>query len=56
MAARGILDEARRLSGDHPVVGTHGRAGVSHALLVSVAERVARGAPMAVTIEKATQA
>lgn len=56
MAARGILDEARRLSGDHLVVGTHGRTGVSHALLVSVAERVARGARMPVTIRKAAQA
>jgi universal stress protein A len=43
-AAR-IVDYARRHGVDLIVVGTHGRTGVSRALLGSVAERVVRTAP-----------
>ncbi len=35
-----IIDEARRWSADLIVIGTHGRRGVSHLLLGSVAEKV----------------
>ena len=42
--ARQIVDYARRNSIDLIVVGTHGRTGVSHALLGSVAEAVTRRA------------
>lgn len=48
--ARGILDEADRLGVDHVVVGTHGRTGLNHLVLGSVAERVAREARKPVTI------
>ena len=43
--ARQIVDYARRNNIDLIVVGTHGRTGVSHALLGSVAEAVTRRAP-----------
>ena len=43
--ARQIVDYARRHAIDLIVLGTHGRAGVSHALLGSVAEAVTRRAP-----------
>lgn len=49
-AAKGIVDEATRLGVDHVVVGTHGRKGLNHFVLGSVAERVAKEAPMPVTI------
>jgi K+-sensing histidine kinase KdpD len=42
--ARQILNYVRRNSIDLIVLGTHGRTGVSHALLGSVAEAVARRA------------
>jgi len=42
--ARQIVDYARRNNIDLIVVGTHGRTGVSHALLGSVAEAVTRRA------------
>lgn len=35
------------------VVGSHGRTGVGHALLGSVAERIVRTAPCAVLVVKA---
>jgi universal stress protein A len=40
----GIIYEARATGADLIVMGTHGRSGLSHALLGSVAERVIRGA------------
>jgi nucleotide-binding universal stress UspA family protein len=40
-----ILDEAIVWAADLFVMGTHGRSGLSHALLGSVAERVLRKAP-----------
>jgi nucleotide-binding universal stress UspA family protein len=43
--AKGIAEYAREQGADLIVMGTHGRRGVSHALLGSVAERVLRTAP-----------
>jgi nucleotide-binding universal stress UspA family protein len=39
-----IVDRARDLGADLIVIGTHGRRGLSHAMLGSVAERVVRRA------------
>jgi nucleotide-binding universal stress UspA family protein len=46
--ADAILDEAQRAGAELIVVGTHGRRGMSHALLGSIAERVVRTAPVPV--------
>jgi universal stress protein A len=43
--AKGIIEHAREQGVDLIVMGTHGRHGLSHALLGSVAERVLRTAP-----------
>jgi nucleotide-binding universal stress UspA family protein len=43
-----ILKAAEDLSADLIVLGTHGRTGIAHAFLGSVAERVMRTAPCAV--------
>ncbi len=43
-----ILDAAKELRADLVVVGTHGRRGLSHALLGSVAEKVVRLSPVPV--------
>ena len=48
--ARKILDIAERDKPDLLVIGTHGRTGVKHAVMGSVAERVARQAPCPVLI------
>jgi nucleotide-binding universal stress UspA family protein len=40
-----IIDAAEELGVDLIVIGTHGRGGLSHALLGSVAEKVVRKAP-----------
>jgi nucleotide-binding universal stress UspA family protein len=48
--AQCIVEEAKRRGADHVVVGTHSKKGVQHFVLGSVAERVARDAPMPVTI------
>lgn len=48
--AKGIVEEAARLGANHVVVGTHGRKGLEHLVLGSVAERVAREANVPVTI------
>ena len=54
-AARGILEYARDKRIDLIVLGTHGRTGVSHAILGSVAETVVRLAPCPVlTVPAAT--
>jgi universal stress protein A len=44
-AAEGICEAARDLGADLVVVSTHGRTGLSHMLIGSVAERVVRHAP-----------
>ena len=43
-----IVDTAKKLKADLIVMGTHGRTGLSHVLLGSVAERVVRTASCAV--------
>jgi nucleotide-binding universal stress UspA family protein len=48
--SRKIVDYAEEHDVDHVVIGSHGRTGVSRILLGSVAETVARRAPMPVTI------
>ena len=45
-----IVDFADERDVDHIVVGSHGRTGASRVLLGSVAEKVARRAPVPVTI------
>ncbi len=50
--AKGILGEAERAGVDQIVVGTHGRKGVAHLLLGSVAERVVREATVPVLVVK----
>ena len=49
-AHRAICDYAREHDIDLIVMGTHGRTGLAHAALGSVAERVLRGAPSPVLI------
>jgi nucleotide-binding universal stress UspA family protein len=44
-AATEIVQRARDLAADLIVIGTHGRRGLAHALLGSVAERVVQRAP-----------
>jgi nucleotide-binding universal stress UspA family protein len=44
-APRVIADAAKKLKADLVVMSTHGRSGLSHVLLGSVAERVVRTAP-----------
>lgn len=49
----GILSEAARLGADLIVMSTHGRSGIAHALVGSVAERVVRQSPIPVcTVRK----
>ena len=48
--AAAIVDCAMERGVDRIVVGSHGRSGVSRILLGSVAERIARRAPVPVTI------
>ncbi|MBZ6496897.1 universal stress protein [Natrinema longum] len=48
--ARTILEYAEENDADHIVMGSHGRSGVARILLGSVAETVARRAPVPVTI------
>ncbi len=48
--ARTIVEYADENGVDHVVIGSHGRTGVARILLGSVAETVARRAPMPVTI------
>lgn len=48
--ARTIVEYAADQGVDHVVMGSHGRSGVSRILLGSVAETVARRAPVPVTI------
>lgn len=50
--ARVILEYAALDEIDRVVIGTHGRSGVTRALLGSVAERVVRRSPVPVTVVK----
>jgi nucleotide-binding universal stress UspA family protein len=55
IAAEAIVATATRLKSDLIVIATHGRTGLSHLLLGSVAERVVRAAPCPVlTVRAAT--
>ena len=54
-AHRAICDYAREHDIDLIVMGTHGRTGLAHAALGSVAERVLRGAPSPVLIVRPDQ-
>jgi universal stress protein A len=47
---RDVVDVARREGADMIVMGTHGRTGLKHALLGSVAEGVLRHAPCTVLV------
>jgi nucleotide-binding universal stress UspA family protein len=51
--SRVIVDDATRWQADLVVVGTHGRHGIEHLLLGSVAEAVARTAPGSVLLVRA---
>ena len=48
--APGIVEEARRRKVDAIVIGSHGRTGLKHLLLGSVAEHVLRGAGVPVLV------
>lgn len=52
---QGILGEAERQAANHIVLGTHGRTGVAHLVLGSVAEAIARKAACTVTIVKSAK-
>ena len=54
-AVAGILSGAQRASVDHIVVGTHGRKGVAHFVLGSVAERIVREATIPVLVVKGNE-
>ncbi|KAF0250550.1 MAG: UspA domain-containing protein [bacterium] len=51
-AADEIISEAKEWGADLIIIGTHGRRGISHFLLGSVAESVAAHAPCSVTVVK----
>jgi nucleotide-binding universal stress UspA family protein len=51
--SRVIVDDATRWHADLVVVGTHGRHGIEHLLLGSVAEAVSRTAPGSVLLVRA---
>lgn len=53
--AEGVLAEAQRLLASRIVIGTHGRTGVGHFLLGSVAERVVRSATVPVLVAHAAR-
>ncbi len=52
--AEQVLETARDLDADLIVMGTHGRKGLSHLVLGSVAERVVRESPIPVLTAHAT--
>jgi universal stress protein A len=51
---RAIVDEALAMDADLIVMGTHGRTGIQHLLLGSVAERIVRTAPCPVLTVRET--
>jgi nucleotide-binding universal stress UspA family protein len=51
-----LAAEARRWNADLVVLGTHGRRGINHLLMGSVAEALARVAPAHVLLVRATAA
>jgi universal stress protein A len=54
-AARAIAERAINSGADLIVMGTHGRSGVAHLVLGSVAERVLRIAPCPVLVVRDTR-
>jgi nucleotide-binding universal stress UspA family protein len=54
--AHAIVEHAKEGSFDLIVMGTHGRTGLSHIVMGSVAERVVRTAPCAVLTNRAPEA
>ena len=54
-AAAGIVEVANEVGAELVVVGTHGRTGLAHVLLGSVAERVVRHAPCPVLVARLPQ-
>jgi len=52
--AEQVLETARGLDADLIVMGTHGRRGLSHLVLGSVAERVVRESPIPVLTARST--
>jgi nucleotide-binding universal stress UspA family protein len=54
-AAREIIDVARSLPSDLIVISTHGRSGLKHVLLGSVAEQVVRHAPCPVLVVRESE-
>lgn len=54
--AETILEEAKRRESDVIVMGTHGRRGLAHLLIGSVAEKVVRQAPVPVLTVRTTVA
>ena len=55
-ASDGILGQAQEMDADLIVLATHGRKGVSHFLLGSVAERVIRRSPRPVLVVRPKEA
>ena len=55
-AADGILSQAEEMDADLIVLATHGRKGVSHFLIGSVAERVIRRSPRPVLVVRPKEA
>ncbi len=55
-AADGILMQAQEMDADLIVLATHGRKGVSHFLIGSVAERVIRRSPRPVLVVRSKEA
>lgn len=52
--ARSIVDQAAKLNADLIVMGTHGRRGIDHLIMGSVAEGVVRTAPVPVLLIRGT--
>jgi len=55
LIANAVSDTAEELGADLIVMGTHGRSGLAHAFLGSVAERTLRRAPCPVLTVRATE-
>lgn len=49
-AAEAIVSQAESMRADYVVLGTHGRTGIAHALMGSVAEAVVKKAPCPVVV------
>jgi nucleotide-binding universal stress UspA family protein len=50
-----VIDTARQIGADLIVMSTHGRGGLSHLVMGSVAEKVVRGAGCPVLTVRATK-